>query len=85
MQKVMVALITPFTKENEVDYDALTKIVKRLMREGCDGFIVCGTTAETPTLRQNAMQSYSMFYRLYRGIVKCGLAVAETVHVIQFV
>ena len=79
MQKVMVALITPFTKENEVDYDALTKIVKRLMREGCDGFIVCGTTAE------NAMQSYSMFYRLYRGIVKYGLAVAETVHVIQFV
>lgn len=52
MQKVMVALITPFTKENEVDYDALTKIVKRLMREGCDGFIVCGTTAETPTLRE---------------------------------
>ncbi|WP_416326516.1 4-hydroxy-tetrahydrodipicolinate synthase [[Eubacterium] hominis] len=52
MEKVMVALITPFTKENEVDYEALTKIVKRLMREGCDGFIVCGTTAETPTLKE---------------------------------
>lgn len=52
MAKVMVALITPFTKENEIDYDALTKIVKRLMKEGCDGFIVCGTTAETPTLKE---------------------------------
>lgn len=52
MATVMVALITPFTKNQEVDYDALTRIVKRLMKEGCDGFVVCGTTAETPTLRE---------------------------------
>lgn len=46
----MVALITPFTKTNDVDYDALKVIIGRLMQEGVDGFIVCGTTAETPTL-----------------------------------
>ena len=48
----MVALITPFTNDNEIDYDALTKIVRRLMKEGTNGFIVCGTTAETPTLKE---------------------------------
>lgn len=50
MSCVMVALITPFTKTGDVDYIALKKIIGRLMYEGVDGFIVCGTTAETPTL-----------------------------------
>lgn len=52
MEKVMVALITPFTKENSVDYPALKKIIARLLKEGVDGFIVCGTTGETPTLKE---------------------------------
>lgn len=52
MANVMVALITPFTKDQEVDYDALTRIIKRLLKEGCEGFVVCGTTAETPTLKE---------------------------------
>ena len=53
MKQLMVALVTPFTEENKVDYKALDRIVHRLMKEGCDGFIVCGTTAETPTLSHN--------------------------------
>lgn len=55
MHKLMVALITPFTKENKVDYKALDAIVTRLLKEGVDGFIVCGTTAETPTLSKHEM------------------------------
>lgn len=53
MNKVMVALITPFDLHNKVDFKALGQIIKRLMDEGVDGFIVCGTTAETPTLTHN--------------------------------
>ena len=52
MSKIMVALITPFTKQNRVDYDALSHIIERLLQEGTDGFVVCGTTAETPTLME---------------------------------
>ena len=52
MSKIMVALITPFTKQNRVDYDALAHIIERLLQEGADGFVVCGTTAETPTLME---------------------------------
>lgn len=52
MCKIMVALITPFTKQNTVDYDALADIIERLLQEGIDGFVVCGTTAETPTLNE---------------------------------
>lgn len=53
MKKVYVALITPFTKENEIDYQYLKKLIHRLMDEGCDGFIVCGTTGESSTLNEN--------------------------------
>lgn len=52
MAKVMVALITPFTNDDNIDYAALKTIIGRLMGEGVDGFIICGTTAETPTLTE---------------------------------
>lgn len=50
MKKVYVALITPFDKDGEVDFNALKKIVLMLIDKGCDGFVVCGTTAESATL-----------------------------------
>lgn len=53
MAKLMVALITPFKQDLQVDYVALKCLLARLMQEGVDGFIVCGTTAETPCLRED--------------------------------
>lgn len=51
MLKALVALITPFHHDGQIDYESLGKLIDRLLDEGCDGFIVCGTTAEVPTLR----------------------------------
>ena len=48
--KCMVALVTPFTSGNIVDVRALKELVIRLLQDGVDGFIVCGTTAEVCTL-----------------------------------
>lgn len=45
-----VALVTPFTKENEVDYAALEKLVDLHLESGTDFLCVQGTTGETPTL-----------------------------------
>lgn len=45
-----VALITPFTKEGEVDYATLEKLVQMHLDCGTDFLCVLGTTAETPTL-----------------------------------
>ena len=45
-----VALITPFTQDNQVDYTALRKIVSNCIDKGVDYLVVLGTTAETPTL-----------------------------------
>lgn len=51
--KVMSALITPFKGNGKIDYDAFADLIEKQLEEGVDGFIVCGTTAETPTLKES--------------------------------
>jgi 4-hydroxy-tetrahydrodipicolinate synthase len=45
-----VALVTPFTSNDTVDYDALGKIIQNQVQGGMDYLVALGTTAETPTL-----------------------------------
>ena len=45
-----VALITPFSTQQDVDFNALGKLVDYQLKNGADYFVVLGTTAETPTL-----------------------------------
>lgn len=45
-----VAVITPFTPGGAVDYDTLTLLSDRLIKNGINYLVVLGTTAETPTL-----------------------------------
>lgn len=45
-----VALVTPFDKENAVDYLALKKLVTHCIKGGVNSLVVLGTTGETPTL-----------------------------------
>ena len=49
-REALVALITPFDEDLNIDFFALGRIIDKLLEENCDGFIVCGTTAESPTL-----------------------------------
>jgi len=45
-----VALVTPFKKNGEIDYDALEQIIDNQIKGGTDYLVALGTTAETPTL-----------------------------------
>lgn len=45
-----VALVTPFTKQEQVDFPALKKLVLHCIKGGVNSLVVLGTTAETPTL-----------------------------------
>ena len=45
-----VALVTPFTKDEEVDFVALEKLVNHVIEGGIDYLVVLGTTGENVTL-----------------------------------
>jgi len=47
-----VALITPFTDADEVDYDCIKGLVEWHVKEGTAGIVPCGTTGESPTLSE---------------------------------
>lgn len=51
-----MALITPFTENGEVDYEALLRLVEYQVQNGTDFLCVLGTTAETPTLTAEEKQ-----------------------------
>lgn len=48
--EVITAMVTPFNKNREVDYDKVAAIAKHLMNNGSDAILVAGTTGESPTL-----------------------------------
>ncbi|MFT6745718.1 MAG: 4-hydroxy-tetrahydrodipicolinate synthase [Glaciecola sp.] len=48
-----VALVTPFTKDLEVDYVGLEKLVNHVIKGGIDYLVVLGTTGETTTLTED--------------------------------
>lgn len=45
-----VALVTPFTPDNQVDVESLRQIVNYVIDGGVDFLVVLGTTSEAPTL-----------------------------------
>ncbi len=57
IQGVGVALVTPFGRDGEVDYEALGRLVDYVTENGVDYLVVLGTTAETPTLTREEKHS----------------------------
>jgi len=48
--QVLVAMVTPFTADGEVDWPGVEKLIDELIVGGADGIVVTGTTGETSTL-----------------------------------
>lgn len=47
---VLTAMVTPFDRKGNVDFEATTRLVEYLINNGTEGLVVCGTTGESPTL-----------------------------------
>ena len=48
--RLITAMITPFQKNGDVDYDAAKRLAIALSKSGSDGILIGGTTGESPTL-----------------------------------
>lgn len=48
--EVITAMVTPFNKNREVDYNQVAALAKHLVKNGSDAILVAGTTGESPTL-----------------------------------
>ncbi len=51
-----VALVTPFTINNTIDFDALEQLVNHQIENGMNYLVVLGTTGETATLSKQEQQ-----------------------------
>ncbi len=61
-KSVITALITPF-KKGEVDFTSLKRLVKHQLDDGIGGFVVNGTTAESPTLTSEERKNILNFVK----------------------
>lgn len=52
LQGTGVALVTPFTADNRVDFNALGNVIDTMIKSGVEYLITLGTTGETPTLEK---------------------------------
>ncbi|WOV86069.1 4-hydroxy-tetrahydrodipicolinate synthase [Sporosarcina oncorhynchi] len=57
--QIGTAMVTPFSKTGNIEYDLTEKLVEHLIATGTDSLIVCGTTGESPTLNHD--EKFSMF------------------------
>jgi 4-hydroxy-tetrahydrodipicolinate synthase len=56
-----VAIITPFKKNKDVDYDALEKLIDHIISNGVEYIVTLGTTGETPTLSKQEKKQIVAF------------------------
>jgi 4-hydroxy-tetrahydrodipicolinate synthase len=50
--RLITAMYTPFTQEDEIDWVSLGECIERLIETGSDAIVIAGTTAESPSLSQ---------------------------------
>ena len=62
-----VAIVTPFTRENTVNFDKLATLIEWHVQQGTDAIIVCGTTGESPTLTDDE----------HKKVIECAVATAK--------
>lgn len=60
VRKTITALVTPFD-QGQVDYASLERLIKHQLQNGINGFVVHGTTGESPTVTNKERKEIFQF------------------------
>lgn len=61
--EILTAMVTPFDRQGEIDWQALDRLIEHLIEQETDTFVVTGSTGEAATL------SYREKVAIYRHVV----------------
>jgi len=61
--RMITAMVTPFTADNGLDLPRAAELANKLIDEGNDALVVCGTTGESPTV------FYDQKIDLFRAVI----------------
>lgn len=81
-----VALVTPFTEDGSVNYEALRRLVQFHREAGTDIILPCGTTGESPTLSVAEQSEIIRTVRDEAGdsmLVAAGAGTNSTAHAVE--
>lgn len=65
IEGVITALLTPFNAKGNVDMKSLENLVKAQIKAGVQGFVINGTTGESPTLEKSEIKD---IWQLVKGV-----------------
>jgi 4-hydroxy-tetrahydrodipicolinate synthase len=74
--RIITAMVTPFNKEGEVDYDQAKKLALALLKSGSEGVVLAGTTGESPTLIHE--EELKLFTEVKKAVGNKGSIISNT-------
>lgn len=84
---IMTAIITSFGDDGTINFDALERLTNHCLETGSRGFVIGGTTGETPTLTHDEkIELYTRFAQIVagRGVIIAGTGSNNTRETAQF-
>ncbi len=81
--EVLTAIVTPFKDDGSVDYERFRDLMSHLLDNGSDGFVVAGTTGESPNLSDDErleLFRVALDTVAGRGTVVAGTGTYSTAH-----
>jgi 4-hydroxy-tetrahydrodipicolinate synthase len=83
---VYVALITPFTKNDNIDYDSIEKLINYHNIINTTGIVLLGTTGESPTLNEDEKREIIKFVHSKKNKLNLiiGIGGNNTKQVVEF-
>jgi 4-hydroxy-tetrahydrodipicolinate synthase len=83
---IITAMVTPFSEDGGIDFEATGVLVQHLADNGSDGVVVAGTTGESPTLTDDEQIEFIAFVVREFGdqlTVIAGAGANDTAHAVR--